>query len=132
MKRVLAPGLLLLLQAAQATADEPADEDQQMLQRLQEALRAQQGEIHRCYGAALDRDPKAGGELLMKVQIGEGARVARAEVLKDQTHHAPGLQACLTESIGRWSLPQLKARPGDLVVFPLIFRPDDVQKKKKP
>lgn len=117
----------LLAAAGPTCADEPSEDERAMGRRLQEALRAQRGEIHRCYGVALDRDRQAAGELLVQVHLGAGGQVARAEVLKDQTVHAAGLSECLQKSIAGWSLPQLQAQAGDRVVFPLVFRTDDLQ-----
>jgi putative monooxygenase len=111
---------LLLLVPALAWAGPP---DEEMGRRLQEALRAQRGEVHRCYAAALARDPKAQGELLVRVELGEGGKVRKVEIPKDQTN-APGLAECLVQSISTWSMPQLQAAPGEQVIFPLVFKPD--------
>lgn len=100
-----------------------SSDDPGLGRRLQEALRRRGAAVHRCYAAALDLDDKAAGELLIQVELGEGGKVRRAEVLKDQSS-ARGLAACLAQTIGRWALPELQAAPGDQVVFPLAFRPD--------
>jgi hypothetical protein len=110
---------------AAAPAAGEADEEAEMGRRLQEALRAQRGEVHKCYAASLEKDAKAQGELLVQVEIGERDRVRKVQILKDQTD-APGLAACLTERIAAWTMKELKASPGTQVVFPLIFRPDQV------
>lgn len=122
MRRALAGAALgaALLRAGAAQAD---DSDEEMGRRLQEALRRRGGSVHRCYGAALDRDRLAEGEILFQVEVGEGGKVRRAEVLKDQSS-APGLGSCLVGEIGGWTLPELQAAPGDRVVFPLVFRRD--------
>lgn len=122
MKREpLAPVLALALGAAgTAWADDP---DAAMGRRLQEALRARGAEVHRCYAEALDRDPQVQGEILFQIEIGAADRVRRAEALKAEVPD-PELSACLLRSISAWTLPQLRAAPGDRVVFPLVFRPD--------
>ncbi len=118
--------------AGAAEAGPAAVADEAMGRRLQEALRAQRGEIHRCYAASLAQDPAAAGELLLRLVMGLSGSVARAEVLKDQSA-APGLAACLVRTMGTWRLPQLRAAAGDQVVFPLVFRPeDDDEGEKRP
>lgn len=115
-----APIALLLAGTAAAA---PADDE--VGRRLQEALRAQRGEVHRCYGLSLDKNPRAQGEVLVRLIMGPGGKVRSATILKDQTD-APGLAACLEASMAAWTLPGLGASPGDVVAFPLVFRPEDI------
>lgn len=121
MSRRLGSALALLLCAATSAR---AEDDAAMGRRLQEALRAQRGEIHACYGAALGTAPDLRGEVLVRLVMGEDSRVAMAEVLKDQAG-SPVLTSCLTQRMRTWRLPQLGASAGDEVVFPLVFRPDE-------
>lgn len=113
----------LAICAVAAGPPPPQDEEVEMGRRLQEALRAQRGEVHKCYAASLEKDAKAQGELLVQVEIGEHDKVRGVQILKDQTD-APGLAACLQQRIAAWTMKELKASPGTQVVFPLIFRPD--------
>lgn len=118
---------VLGLWAALSPADARAADDAAMGRRLQEALRAQRGEVHRCYGTALHADPRLQGELLVRLVMAEEGRVAQAEVVKDQTGSAV-LVSCLRQMMQTWRLPQLEAAAGDEVVFPLYFRPDEAER----
>jgi quercetin dioxygenase-like cupin family protein len=92
-----------------------ADED--MGRRVQELLRAHQADVFGCA-------PKATveSEILVRVMVGEDKKAARADVLKGGP---PSLGQCVAEKIRTWDLSPLGAAPGDQIVFPLAFKPDD-------
>jgi quercetin dioxygenase-like cupin family protein len=87
---------------------------------IQKALAVYAGDVHGCYARALAPDDKTAGEVLVRLTMGEGDRVARAEILKDQVG-SPVLTSCLQERMLAWNLPGLGA-PGTQLVFPLAFQ----------
>ena len=74
--------VLLVLQSGAWAAD-----DEAMGRRVQELLRAHQADVFGCVQAA---QAKAEGEMLVRVWVGEGGRVAKAEVLKDESSRSSG------------------------------------------
>jgi hypothetical protein len=123
--------LLLPTAALAAEASPSGERDEAMGRRLQALLKSHGGEVHACYAAALDKDQRAKGEVLVRVQVGEGHKVAQAEILKDQAS-APEIGACLVRAIRGWSLRELEATAGDQIVFPLVFHPDEQGSAKTP
>jgi quercetin dioxygenase-like cupin family protein len=105
--------LLLLGVAAAAVADEGAE----MGRRVQALLRTHQSEVFGCVTADVE------GEVLLRVFVGDDGKPGRVEVLKDQTGN-PALGKCLVAAVRGWDLSSLKADPGDQLVFPLAFHPN--------
>jgi mannose-6-phosphate isomerase-like protein (cupin superfamily) len=99
---------------ARADADDDA-----MLKRVQDLLRAHQADVFGCV-AKQAKPPE--GEVLIRVFVGDGGQVARADVLKANEGAAP-LKHCLLDKVNQWDLSPLGASPGDQVVFPLAFKP---------
>src|SRR5262245_5197337 len=118
MKRLAMAALLFAGPAFAAT-----DEDAAMGKRVQDLLHAHQQEVFACVGAT---NAKVGGEMLVRVAVGEDGKAAKADVLKDQSNGGP-LGACLTGKIKTWDLASLKAAAGDQVVFPLVFKPEKLK-----
>jgi quercetin dioxygenase-like cupin family protein len=110
-----------------ATALAAEAEDAAMGKRVQDLLHAHQTEVFGCVAAT---NAKVEGEMLVRVVVGEGGKVQKAEVLKDQSNGGP-LGACLTGKIGKWDLGALQAAAGDQVVFPLVFKPEKLKKGEK-
>ena len=93
-------------------------DDNEVGRRLQELLRAHQTDVFECVRGA----PRAEGEVLVRVFVGERGAAERPEILKDQSG-APTVGRCLVEKIRSWDLTPLGAATGDQVVFPLAFKP---------
>jgi quercetin dioxygenase-like cupin family protein len=120
--------VVMMLCAAPAFA---GDEDAAMGKRVQDLLHAHQTDVFACVAAAsASGNAKVEGEMLVRVMVGEGAKAAKADVLKDQSNGGP-LGACLTGKIKQWDLAPLAAATGDQVVFPLVFKPEKLQKGEK-
>jgi quercetin dioxygenase-like cupin family protein len=116
--------VVMMLCAAPAFA---ADEDAAMGKRVQDLLHAHQQDVFGCVAAT---NAKVEGEMLVRVMVGEGAKAAKADVLKDQSNGGP-LGACLTGKIKQWDLAPLSAATGDQVVFPLVFKPEKLHKGER-
>ncbi|MDB4964664.1 MAG: Cupin 2 conserved barrel domain protein [Myxococcales bacterium] len=114
----------LLLAGAPAFA---ADDDAAMGKRVQDVLHAHQQDVFGCVQGATS---KVAGEMLVRVMLGEDGKVAKADVLKDQSGGGT-LGACLVAKIKAWDLTSLKAAAGDQVVFPLVFKPEKLAKGEK-
>jgi quercetin dioxygenase-like cupin family protein len=102
------------------------DEDAAMGRRVQELLRTHQADVFGCVPSGGAR-----GELLVRVMVGEAQQTARADVLKDETA-APTLSRCLVDKMRAWDLASLAASPGDQIVFPLAFTPEEVKPVRAP
>ena len=102
-------------------------EDAAMGKRVQDLLHAHQAEVFGCVAAA---NGTVKGEMLVRVMVGEDQHPVKADVLKDQTG-LPTLGPCLQSKIQKWDLTSLKAAAGDQVVFPLVFKPEALEKGKK-
>ncbi len=129
-RRVATSVVAALLCAAPAWAAEPAAAtggDEAMGRRVQELLHAHQADVFGCVAAA---NGAVKGEMLVRVMVGEDQRAAKADVLKDATG-LPPLGACITGKVKAWDLKPLGAAAGDQVVFPLVFRPEALQKGEK-
>jgi len=116
MRRLLLAGLTLTLVATSAFADD----DEAMGRRVQELLRAHQGDVYGCVASA---GGAVRGEVLVRVVMGEGGAVARAEALQADGDGGR-VSGCLVERVRGWSLSSLRATAGDQIVFPLAFRPE--------
>jgi len=88
------------------------------------AVRGHYRQLHACFRPALARDRRKGGTLFVKVVLGRGDSVARAEVahdkLKDQR-----VVACVLQAVRGWVLrgaARAGAGPGSALLVPLTFR----------
>jgi quercetin dioxygenase-like cupin family protein len=120
MRAVLAALAVTLSSVSGAFAGTDADADAAMGRRVQDLLRAHQHDVYGCVGAA---GGAVRGEVLVRVVVGEGGVVARAEALKSDGDGGR-VAACLVERVRGWSLSSLGAAAGDQIVFPLAFRPE--------
>ncbi len=68
--------------------------------------------------------------MLLRVVVGANQRPVKADVLKDQTG-LPALGPCLQSKMQKWDLGSLQAAAGDQVVFPLVFKPEELRKGDK-
>src|SRR6185436_11912296 len=82
------------------------------------------------FGCVQGTTAKVDGEMLVRVLLGEDGKVAKADVLKDQSGGGT-LGNCLVGKIKTWDLASLKAAAGDQVVFPLVFKPEKLAKGQK-
>ena len=125
--RTIAMAALLgsVMMGAPATAAEA--DDAAMGKRVQDLLHAHQAEVFGCVAAA---NGTVKGEMLVRVMVGEDQHPVKADVLKDQTG-LPALGPCLQGKIQKWDLTSLKAAAGDQVVFPLVFKPEELAKGQK-
>ncbi|HWE28956.1 MAG TPA: cupin domain-containing protein [Polyangia bacterium] len=117
--------MVALLAGAPAFAAEA--DDAMMGRRVQDLLHAHQADVFGCVAAA---NGTVKGEMLVRVMVGEDQRPVKADVLKDQTG-LPSLGPCLQTKINKWDLTPLKATAGDQVVFPLVFKPEPLEKGHK-
>ncbi|MCA1663433.1 MAG: cupin domain-containing protein [Myxococcales bacterium] len=102
-------------------------DDAAMGKRVQDLLHAHQAEVFGCVAAA---NGTVKGEMLVRVMVGEDQHPTKADVLKDQTG-LPALAPCLQSKMQKWDLTSLKAATGDQVVFPLVFKPEELQRGQK-
>lgn len=116
-----------LLAAAPAWAEGAGAGDDAMGRRVQDLLHAHQQDVFACVA---QHQGKVQGEMLVRVQVGEGGRAARADVLKDQSNGG-SLGSCVVGKMKTWDLSPLGAAAGDQVVFPLVFKPAALQKGEK-
>ena len=121
--RAIAIGTALLF-ASTAFA---AEDDAAMGKRVQDLLHAHQADVFGCVAAATGT---VKGEMLVRVVVGADEHPSKAEVLKDQTG-LPSVAPCLQSKMQKWDLTSLKAATGDQVVFPLVFKPEPLQKGEK-
>lgn len=122
MKRLAIAIALFAAPALAAEADDAA-----MGRRVQDLLHAHQADVFGCVAQA---NGTVKGEMLVRVMVGEDQHPTKADVLKDQTG-LPALGPCLQAKMQKWDLSSLKATAGDQVVFPLVFRPEPLQKGEK-
>jgi hypothetical protein len=122
MRRAWLVGALGLLASARRYAQ--PSEEAAMGRRVQDLLHAHQADIYGCVRAAAVAPT---GEMLVRVLVGDAQRAERADVLKDQSGSG-ALGVCITDKIKQWDLTSLGADPGDQVVFPLMFKPDEVKR----
>jgi quercetin dioxygenase-like cupin family protein len=114
---------LLILCAWLGTAH-AEDPDAAMGRRVQALLHAHQSDV---FGCVQKEATPPTGELLVRVFVGEnGATVARAEVLKNQSGSST-VGKCIDDKIRGWDITSLKASEGDQLVFPLAFKPEPKQ-----
>jgi quercetin dioxygenase-like cupin family protein len=104
-----------------------ADDDAAMGKRVQDLLHAHQADVFGCVAAA---NGVVKGEMLVRVMVGADQHPSKADVLKDQTA-LPSLAPCLQARMQKWDLTSLQAATGDQVVFPLVFKPEPLQKGQK-
>ena len=102
-------------------------EDAAMGRRVQDLLHAHQADVFGCVAAA---NGIVKGEMLVRVMVGANQRPVKADVLKDQTG-LTSLGPCLQAKMQTWDLSSLKAATGNQVVFPLVFKPEPLQKGQK-
>ena len=108
--------------AGAVTLDARADAgDEAMGKRVQDLLHAHQSDVYLCVQKAT---PAPVGGMLIRVFVGEGGTVGRAEVLKDQASGGDSFGPCLLDSIRKWNISALRGAEGDQVVFPLAFKPN--------
>jgi quercetin dioxygenase-like cupin family protein len=115
MRAFVAVALLAFVSTARA------EDDAAVGRRVQDLLRAHQNDVYGCVSAA---GGAVRGEVLVRVVVGEGGAVARAEALKSDGDGGK-VAACFVDKVRGWSVASLGAAAGDQVVFPLAFRPDD-------
>jgi mannose-6-phosphate isomerase-like protein (cupin superfamily) len=111
----------LLLASLLVCASARAEDDEAMGRRVQALLRAHQGDVFGCVQSE-PAPPK--GEMLVRVLIGDRGEPGRVDVLKDATG-SKTLERCIADKVRAWDLAPLGGAPGDQVVFPLAFRPDE-------
>jgi quercetin dioxygenase-like cupin family protein len=104
-----------------------ADDDAAMGKRVQDLLHAHQAEVFNCVQQSTK---KPDGEMLVQVVVGPDMKASKAAVLKDQSGGGQ-LGACLTAKIQAWDLKTLSASAGDQVVFPLVFKPQELKAGEK-
>jgi quercetin dioxygenase-like cupin family protein len=110
---VAAPG-----PARTAEAGQSQDEEKEVAARLQEALAAHGGDVHRCFEKALADTLDVSGKLELAVDVGDAGRVTRAVPAVDEVR-SPVLLACLEASAQLWTLTGIDA--GSTVILPLTF-----------
>jgi mannose-6-phosphate isomerase-like protein (cupin superfamily) len=104
-----------------------AQDDAAMGKRVQDLLHTHQADVFACVQNATK---KPDGEMLVRVMVGEDQHASKADVLKDQSGGG-ALGACLTDKIRKWDLKPLSAATGDQVVFPLVFKPEELKPGQK-
>src|SRR5947209_14599965 len=125
--RTIAMAALLAGATMGAPAFAAEADDAAMGKRVQDLLHAHQADVFGCVAAT---NGSVKGEMLVRVMVGEDQHPTKADVLKDQTG-LPALGPCLQGKIQKWDLTSLKAAAGDQVVFPLVFKPEELQKGQK-
>jgi quercetin dioxygenase-like cupin family protein len=113
--RALALLAMLALQGVPGEADASSVESA----RLKRVVLAHMPDVDRCY--AEQASGARGGELLLRVTLGEREKVERSEILKDELG-LPKVARCIEDKMQRWSLEGLGAQAGTEVVFPLVFK----------
>jgi quercetin dioxygenase-like cupin family protein len=114
----IAVAVLLLSSSARGDAEDA------MGRRVQELLRAHQGDVYRCVS---QHGVREGGEMLVRVFVGSDGRAMRPEVLKDESGGGGELGRCLVDRMRAWDVRALQADAGDQIVFPLVFQPDPLR-----
>ncbi len=78
--------------------------------------------IHRCYDAALKRDPNLEGRYSVTITISTGGRVSRVVIDRDTLRHS-GVASCVKRKIKDWRFP-IKGRLAEAteVSFPVTFK----------
>lgn len=125
--RPLALATVLALSASAFAEAPAAGGDEAMGRRVQDLLHAHQQDV---FGCVAQQKTKPQGEMLVRVMVGEGGKAAKADVLKDQSNGGP-LGACIMAKMKTWDLTSLGANAGDQVVFPLVFKPEELKKGEK-
>ena len=123
--RMTGIALAVVLGAVPAFAAE--GDDAAMGRRVQDLLHAHQADVFGCVAQA---NGSVKGEMLLRVVVGANQRPVKADVLKDQTG-LPALGPCLQSKMQKWDLGSLQAAAGDQVVFPLVFKPEELRKGDK-
>lgn len=108
-----------------SVAAAPSGGEQEMGRLLQEELRAHGADVHGCYASALAARPGLSGEVLVRIHVASDGGVVQAEVLKDQVNSGR-LTDCLTGAMQHWKVPRLAGEGTQQIVFPLVFKPEDV------
>jgi TonB family protein len=92
--------------------------DKDLIRRV---VRAHIPEIRFCYNAALERDPKAEGRVIVDFTIGTEGRVTESKIGESTLADAEATE-CMRVAVARWSFP--KPDGGTVAVsYPFVLEP---------
>lgn len=94
--------------------------DQAVQQDIDAQIRSQQPTLARCYAAALQRDARVQGQMVVSFRVTESGDFSEVAVLQSQVAD-PGLQQCVVRRTDQLALTRKLDRPV-LVTYPLAFK----------
>jgi hypothetical protein len=90
---------------------------------LRKAIQAHAPEIGKCYQAALDRDPRLAGKVLLKWVIAAGGTAENVQVADGTTLEDHALHECMKARVASWKFPRPVGGGVATVTYPWILRP---------
>lgn len=86
-------------------------------------LRSNFGRITKCYDAALDKDPKLGGELVVEFTIDAKGTVAGTKLAKASAVTEPALTKCVLDIVSKVAFPEPEGVPAIPVTYKWTLSP---------
>ena len=87
---------------------------------IRRVVRANRGELRRCYEKQLRKNPKLRGEVKVKFIIGGTGRIEGATVTQSTLRNAK-VEACMVDAIKKWVFPKPKGGGEVIVNYPFKF-----------